>query len=83
MIGEHILSHEPMSVSSPRSVTLKLDIEVRVLRERQLEHGWVGCVIQHMSGNVSPIQGLPHLVCRLRVPILDKRLEACCLLKSC
>lgn len=63
-------------------MTLKLDIEVSVLREGQLEHRRVGMVIKHMPGNVPPIQGLPHLVSCLRVTILNQGLEASSFLKG-
>lgn len=66
----------------PGSVTLKLDIEISVLREGQLEHGRIGMVIEHMSWNVSPIERLPHLVSCFRVTILNKGLKTGSLLKG-
>lgn len=57
-------------------MTLELDIEVRMLRERQLEHWRIGVIIQDMFWDVPPIQGLPYLIRCLRVAILDKSLKA-------
>ncbi len=62
--------------NSPRPVTLKLDIEVRMLRERQLEHWRVGVIIQDVFWDVAPIQGLPYLIRCLRVAILDQSLKS-------
>lgn len=56
-------------------MTLKLDIEVRMLRERQLEHWRVGVIIQDVFWDVPPIQSLPYLICCLRIAILDKSLK--------
>ena len=54
-----------------------------MLRERQLQHGWIVSVVQDMARDVPSIQSLPYLVCCLRVSILHQGLEASSLLKSC
>ena len=45
----------------PGAVGLELDVEVGVLRVRDLERGRVGRVAQQVPWDVAPVQRLPHL----------------------
>ena len=42
-------------------MTLELDVQICVLRERDLQLRWVGRVVQEVLGNMTPIQRRPHL----------------------